>query len=65
MNGTIGRTLKRKVQKESMFKFYKVMSVQAWLHDSEIWMMLATNKQRLQTAEMIFLRSATGLLDEK
>jgi hypothetical protein len=65
MNGTIRRTLKSKLKKGSVFKFYKGMSVPPCLYGSETRMMLTINKQRLQTAEMKFLRSDTGLLDEK
>ena len=37
INGTIRRTLKNKVRKETMLKFYKVMSLPTITYGSETW----------------------------
>lgn len=59
--GTIKRTLKNKVRKDTMIKFYKTMAVPAALYSSETWTMTSRDKSRLQAAEMRFLRSVLGV----
>ena len=67
INGTIRRTLKNKTRKETMIKFYKVMSVPAITYGSETWIINKSDKRKIQSAEMRFLRSVAGyrLTDRK
>ena len=67
INGTIRRTLKNKVRKDTMLKFYKVMSIPTITYGSETWTINNKNKKRIQSAEMRFLRSVAGyrLTDRK
>lgn len=67
MNGTIRRTLKRKVRKETIMKFYKVIAIPTCLYGSETWTMTKRDISRLQAAEMRFLRATAGysLTDRK
>lgn len=60
INGTIRRTLKSKARKDTLLKFYKVMSVPSLLYGSETWVMKKRDASRLQTNEMKFLRSVAG-----
>ncbi|KAJ4426453.1 hypothetical protein ANN_27267 [Periplaneta americana] len=60
INGTIRRTLKSKARKDTLLKFYKVISVPSLLYGSETWVMKKKDASRLQTNEMKFLRSVAG-----
>jgi hypothetical protein len=44
---------------ETQIKFYKVMAVSAGLYGSENWVLTDKDKNRIQAAEMRFLRSMT------
>jgi uncharacterized GH25 family protein len=57
MCGTIKRTLKNKTRTEKHITFYKVMAVSAGLYGSENWVLAEKYKNRIQAAEMRFLRS--------
>lgn len=59
-NGTIKRTLKNKVQTETMLKFYKVAAVPSLTYGSECWTTTKNNERRITTSEMRFLRSTAG-----
>ena len=61
MCGTIKRTLKNKCRPETQLKFYKVMAVPVGLYASETWTLRKVDEQRIQTAEMRFLRSVRGV----
>jgi hypothetical protein len=61
MCGTIKRTLKNKTRTETQIKFYKVMAVSAGLYGSENWVLTEKDKNRVQAAEMRFLRSTMGV----
>lgn len=67
MNGTIRRTLSSKVRRDTLIKFYKVMSIPTCLYGSEVWTMTNKDISRLQAAEMRFLRAVAGysLLDRQ
>jgi len=41
-------------------KCYKVVARPSLLYDSETWVTMKTDMTRLETAEMLFLRSVTG-----
>jgi hypothetical protein len=54
--GTIKRTLARKVMKETVLGFYKIMAMPAVLYGSECWTLTKRQKNsRLEAAEMRFL----------
>ena len=67
INGTIRRTLKNKVRKETMLKFYKVMSLPTITYGSETWTINKNIKKKIQSSEMSFIRSVAGyrLADRK
>ncbi len=60
MCGTIRRTLKSKVRKDTIMKFYKTLAVPCGLYGCEIWTMDTKIRSRIQTAEMKFLRGCIG-----
>jgi hypothetical protein len=63
--GTIKRTLARKVRKETLLRFYKIMAIPTLLYGSECW--TKRQKSTLEAAEMWFLRSVAGyrLIDHR
>jgi hypothetical protein len=65
--GTIKRTSARKVRKETLLRFYKIMAIPTSLYGSECWTLTKSQKSRLETAEMHFLRSVAGyqLIDHR
>ncbi|KAJ4451867.1 hypothetical protein ANN_03345 [Periplaneta americana] len=67
MNGTIRRTLKRKVRKETIMKFNKVIAMPTCLYGSETWTMTKRDISRLQATKMRFIRARAGysLTDRK
>jgi len=46
---------------ETQIKFYKVMAVSAGLYGSENWVLTEKDKNRIQAAEMRFLRAMLGV----
>lgn len=60
INGTIARTLKNKVRKDTLIKFYKTMAIPCGIYGSESWTITKMNERRIQTSEMRFLRRAAG-----
>lgn len=65
--GTIRRTLGRKVRKETLLKFYKVMALPALLYGCENWVLRKKDERRIEAVEMKFFRFVAGytLLDKK
>jgi hypothetical protein len=61
MWGTIKRTPKNKTRTKTQIKFYKVMVVSDGLYGSENWVLTEKDKNRIQAAEMRFLRSTMGV----
>jgi hypothetical protein len=61
MCGTIKRTLKNKTRTETQIKFYKVMAISASLYGNKNWVLTEEDKNRIQAAEMRFLRSTMGV----
>lgn len=59
--GTIRRTLKGKVRKETYMKFYKTMAVPCGLYGSETWTLDTKTRSKIQAAEMKFLRGCLGV----
>jgi hypothetical protein len=62
--GNIKRNLKNKTRTEIQIKFYKVKAIPAGLYGSENWVLAEKDKNRLQAAEMRFLRSTMGVTRE-
>ena len=60
INGTIKRTLGNKVRRETLLKFYKVMSLPVLLYGSETWVLNKRDRMKIQSAEMKFLRNVAG-----
>lgn len=67
MCGTIRRTLKNKTLRTTQLKFYKTMAVPMLTYACENWTLNRSDKRKIETAEMKFLRSVAGytLLDKK
>ena len=60
INGTIKRTLGNKVRRETMLKFYKVMSIPLIMYGCETWIINKKERQKIQSAEMRFLRKVAN-----
>lgn len=60
MCGTIHRQLGNKTTRETKMKFYKVMASPLLTYGSESWTMRKRDKQKIQSAEMKFLRRTKG-----
>ena len=58
--GTINRTLQNKTRKDTKLKFYKVMAVPVLMYGSESWILKEADKNKIQAAEMRFLRKVKG-----
>jgi hypothetical protein len=56
----IARTLKKETRKERNLKFYKIMAVPVLLYGSETWTLRKRGWNRIQTAEMKYLRTVKG-----
>ena len=60
MCGTIRRTLKNKTLRKTQMKFYKTTAVLMLTYACENWTLNRSNRRRIETAEMKFLRSVAG-----
>jgi hypothetical protein len=60
MCGVIARTLKKKTRKETNLKFYKIMAVPVLLYSSKTWTTRKRDWNRIQVAEMKYLRTVKG-----
>ncbi|KAJ4439494.1 hypothetical protein ANN_07618 [Periplaneta americana] len=58
--GTIARNLKKKTRKETQIKFYKTMAIPSLLYGCEAWTLKKNDINRIQSAEMKFLRGVKG-----
>jgi hypothetical protein len=58
--GVIARTLNMKTRKETNLKFYKIMTVPVLLYGSETWTPRKRDWNRIQAAEMKYLRTVKG-----
>lgn len=65
--GTIHKYLRNRTRKETRLKFYKTIAVPTLMYASETWVNTKKIKNKIQTAEMKFLRNTLGcsLLDKK
>jgi hypothetical protein len=60
MCAEIARTLKKKTSKETNLKFYKILTVPVTLYGSETWTPRKRDWNRIQAAEMKYLRTVKG-----
>jgi hypothetical protein len=60
--GVIARTLKNKTRKETNLKFYKIMPLPVLLYGSETWTLRKREWNRIQAAEMKYLRTVKGCI---
>lgn len=58
--GTIAKNLKKKTRKETQIKFYKTMAIPTLLYGCEAWTLKKNDINRIQSAEMKFLRGVKG-----
>jgi hypothetical protein len=58
--GTIRRTIFRKVRKENIMKLYDTLVVPTFLYGSENWTLTASQRRRIEAAEMKLLRPLAG-----
>jgi hypothetical protein len=58
--GVIAGTLKKKTSKETNLKFCKIISVAVPLYGSETWTLRKRDWNRIQAAEMKYLRTVKG-----
>ena len=58
--GTIKRTIIRKVGKETILKLYNTLVLPTFLYGSENWTLTASQRRRIEAAEMKLLRPLAG-----
>jgi hypothetical protein len=58
--GTIRRTVFRKVRRETILKLYNTLVLPTFLYGSENWTLTASQRRRIETAEMKLLRPLAG-----
>ena len=57
---TIKRTIFRKVRPETILKIYNSLVLPTFLHGSENWTLTASQRRRIEAAEMKLLRPLAG-----
>jgi hypothetical protein len=58
--GTIKRTIFRKVRTETILKIYNTLVLPAFLYGSKNWTLTASQRRRIEAAEMKLLRPLAG-----
>jgi hypothetical protein len=58
--GTIHKYLKHNTRKDTSLKFYKTIAVPIFIYDSEAWVLPKREESKIQSSEMLFLRSVKG-----
>jgi len=58
--GTIKRTIFRKVRTETILKIYNTLIVPTFLYGSDNWTVTASQRRRIDVAEMKLLRPLAG-----
>ena len=58
--GTIKRTIFRKVRTETILKLYNTLVLPTFLYGSENWTLTASQRRRIEVAEMKLLRPLAG-----
>ena len=60
--GTIKRTIFRKVRTETILKIYNTLVLPTFLYGSENWTLTASQRRRIEAAEMKLLRPLAGYI---
>jgi len=63
--GTIKGTIFRKVRTETILKIYNNLVLPTFLYGSENWTLTASQRRRIETAEMKLLRPLAGFMTTK
>jgi hypothetical protein len=65
--GSIKKTIFKKVRMETILKLYNTLVLPTFLYGSENWTLTASQRQRIEVAEMMLLRPLAGyaLCDHK
>ena len=58
--GTIKRTIFRRVRTETILKLYNTLVLPTFLYGSENWTLTASQRRRIEAAEMKLLRPLAG-----
>jgi hypothetical protein len=58
--GTIKRTILRKVRKDTIMKLYNTLVLPTFLYGAENWTLTASQRRRIEAAEMKLLRTLAG-----
>jgi len=58
--GTIKRTIFRKVRRKTILKIYNTLILPTFLYGSENWTVTASQRRRIEAAEMKLLRPLAG-----
>jgi hypothetical protein len=58
--GTIKRAICRKVRTETFLKLYNILVLPPFLYGSENWTLTASQRRRIEVAEMKLLRPLAG-----
>ena len=63
--GSIKRTIFRKAKTETILKIYKNLALPTFLYGSENWAVTASQRRRIEVAEMKLLRPLAGFITTK
>jgi hypothetical protein len=58
--GTIHKYLKHKTRTDTHLKFFKTIAVPILIYDREAWVLSKREESKIQSSEMLFLRSVKG-----
>jgi hypothetical protein len=58
--GTVHKYLKHKTRKDTRLKFYKTIAVPILIYSSEASVLSKREESKIQSSEMLFLRSVKG-----
>jgi hypothetical protein len=58
--GTVKRTIFKKVRTETVLKLYSTLILPTFLYGSENWTLTASQRRRIEAAEMKLLRPMAG-----
>ena len=61
LNGTLKRNFGKQMRKEIQLRFHNIVSKPALLNGSECWTLRQRDKSRMNSSQMRFLRSLSGV----
>ena len=61
LNGTLKRNFGKQMRKEIQLRFHNIVSKPALLYGSECWTLRHRDKSRINSSQMRFLRSSSGI----